>query len=47
MIFCLPKFSSMRRAKKISSSFRWNVRSFREKLLRASCCVMVLAPWRT
>ena len=47
MIFCLPKCSSIRRARKISSNLRRNVRSLSAKLLRASCCVIVLAPWRT
>src|SRR3977135_4428856 len=47
MIFCVTKLSSIRRARKISSSFRRNVLSLSAKLLRASCCVIVLAPCRT
>ena len=33
--------------RQISRSLRRKVRSLSEKLLRASCCVIVLAPWRT
>ncbi len=36
----------MRRARAISSSLRAIVRPSRPKALRASCCVIVLAPWR-